>query len=67
MKLQFLCALLVHGRGADLREAYAPVIVALPYSVATSNDVRLDRPKLACRWRRNPSSGRLEARWSACE
>ena len=67
MKLQFFCALLVQGRAGDPRATNAPVVRALPYAVAASNDARLQRPRLACRWQHNPSSGRLEARWSTCE
>jgi hypothetical protein len=63
MKLQFLRALFV--RRCDLRLA-GPSVGAVWCSAAACNDARFDRPRLSCRWKRDPISGRLEARWSTC-
>jgi len=64
MKLQFLHALFVPDRGRDLRASHSAIVRALPYAFAACNDAHFRRNRLACRWQRNPETGRLEARWT---
>lgn len=67
MKLQFLYALIVPDRGRDLRPSHSAILRALPYAFAACNDARFQRRHLTCRWRRNPETGRLEARWTTSD
>jgi hypothetical protein len=64
MKLQFLHALIVPGHAPDLRKTHSLAVRALPHAAAASHDTSVKRSRIKCRWQRNSSSGRLEARWS---
>ena len=62
MKMQFLLSLFPHDRRFGVRDAYCATSRALPYVAA--NNASFARRKLVCRWRRSPTSGKLEARWT---
>jgi hypothetical protein len=64
MKLKFFHALLEPDRHTDLRATHCPSVRALPHAVAAANDPSSASGKLICRWRRNPLTRRLEARWT---
>ena len=65
MKMQFLLSLLVSERHPGVRDAYCAITRALPYVAA--NEDSFARKKPVCRWRRDPVSGKLLARWSTRE
>ncbi|MDR3388837.1 MAG: hypothetical protein P4L92_17455 [Rudaea sp.] len=64
MKLKFLHALLLPDRHGDLRASHCASVRTLPYSPSAANDAQYASTKPTCHWRRNPSTGQLEGRWS---
>jgi hypothetical protein len=63
MKLPFFYALLTPVAASPSCAPHAAAVYAFPRADTVGPD-RPRRPVLTCRWRRNPASGRLEARWT---